>query len=233
MLRHLTRLAAAGVDFLYPPECLVCSANQHAPETPHLCTVCLAALLAEVPPRLVDLAARIRQRGIPVYLDECYAAWPYGENVQRVLHAMKYQGKRSLARLLAAGMARRLVQVNGAPRSIAVVAPVPMHPRRERERGYNHSTLLAKELARRWNLPVNVGALRRVVDTLQQALLSAEERPGNVADAFTVKPRKAFADKEVLLVDDIVTTGSTANSCAKVLKHAGAKRIDVIAVASA
>lgn len=244
MLRCLTRFVAEAMDFVYPPQCLICSAGERTPETPHLCSACLAALHAEAPPPAIGFAAQIAPapagppglaaaRGLVAYVDECHAAWPFSEKMQQVVHAMKYDGKRSLARLLARGMATRLVRDKDAMRGNTVIVPVPMHRRRQRERGYNHSALLAGELARLWHLPLEARALRRVRDTLQQALLPAADRPRNVDGAFAVKPPNAFGDLSILLVDDIVTTGSTANSCARVLKDAGAVCVCVMAVARA
>lgn len=233
MLRRLSRLGAAIIDFVYPPQCLACSADEHAPESPHLCATCLDALYTEAVPPPFDLAAQFIHRGLRVYFEECLAAWPFSEKVQRLMHAMKYEGKRSLARLLAKGMSTRIAHLHGESPDSTVIVPVPMHPRRRRERGYNHSALLANELSNLWKMPVNVKALRRVRDTPQQALLSADERRRNVQDAFAVKPPGAFVNKRILLIDDVVTTGSTINACANALKSAGAVRVWVIAAARA
>jgi len=146
---------------------------------------------------------------------------------------MKYEAKLSIARLLAKGMCERIDLSNFVTLSDVILAPVPLHPRRRRERGYNQSELLAKELAKAWNIPLNAKALRRARDTAQQALLSAEERHSNVQGAFTISPPDFFKSKNVLLIDDVLTTGSTVNACAEALKAAGAVRVLVLALARA
>jgi ComF family protein len=234
---HFPRLSKAvdGIlDFIYPPQCLICAAAEHATLTPHLCEGCVHALFAEpsVPP--FDLRDSLDRHGTSPPVDACHAAWPFSETMQKIVHAMKYGSKPSLGRLLAKGMSRRIDGRMFCRSPESVIAPVPMHTRRQRERGYNQSAVLARELARCWNLPLNLKALRRRRDTVQQALLpTAAERHINVQDAFHVKPLEVFAHKTVLLVDDVVTTGSTANSCAEALKSAGATRVYVLAAARA
>jgi len=233
MLRHVTRLWTDALDFIYPPRCLACAAGEQAPETPHLCVACLQALDAEPMPPPVDFVEQFLRRGLQKAFDECRAAWHYSEKMQRLVHAMKYEGKLSIARLLAKGMSMRMNHLNHAPGESMVIVPVPMHARRRRERGYNQSALLASELSKWWKLRVDAKSLRRVRDTLQQALLSAEERHRNVEDAFAATPPDAFVNKTVFLIDDVVTTGSTMNACAQALKSAGAARVCVLAAARA
>jgi ComF family protein len=135
--------------------------------------------------------------------------------------------------LLAKGMSARIGPLTFSTPENAVLVPVSMHPRRQRERGYNQSALLARELSKLWTIALEVDALRRVRDTPQQALLSAEERRHNVKDAFVVKQAGVFMGKTILLIDDVVTTGSTINACAEALKSAGASRVCVLAAARA
>jgi len=233
MIYHLSRLWNDALDFIYPPQCIVCSAGEHAPHTPHLCQLCLGAFFDEplLPP--FDLAAQLSDKGVKPFFDESHAAWPFSEMVQKLVHAMKYDAKPSMARLLAKGMCERIELNNFISLSDVIVAPVPMHPRRRRERGYNQSELLAEEMARTSGLPLNSRALHRARDTVQQALLSAEERHSNVKGAFVISPPDFFKNKNVLLIDDVLTTGSTVNACAEALKAAGAARVLVLAVARA
>jgi ComF family protein len=165
--------------------------------------------------------------------DECHAAWPYSEKMQRLIHAMKYEGKPSIARLLAKGISSRVHHLNLSSRENVVIVPVPMHSRRQRERGYNQSALIAFELAALWNLPVNSKSLYRIRDTPPQALLSGDERLQNVQDAFRVQPATVFVSWDILLVDDVVTTGSTIDACAQALKMNGARCVYIVAAAHA
>lgn len=112
----------------------------------------------------------------------------------------------------------------------AVLVPVPLHPRKARERGYNQAALLAESLARAAGGGTRVEALlRRVVDTATQTAFDRRTRMGNLKNAFALAPRAALIpDQHTILVDDVFTTGSTLNSCARTLRRAGALNVDVV-----
>ena len=109
--------------------------------------------------------------------------------------------------------------------------PVPLHPRRRAERGYNQSELLARALAPRLALGVAAGALVRRKDTAPQTGLSAAARRQNVSGAFAVRRRALVVDRAVILVDDVLTTGATARACALALRAAGAREVRLLTVA--
>jgi len=112
-----------------------------------------------------------------------------------------------------------------------VLVPVPLHPRRLRERGFNQSALLAEEIGRRTGRAVCPDALVRRRDTLPQAGLTAAARRRNVEGAFAVRRRASVAGRTVLLVDDVLTTGATAFTCARRLAEAGAAELRLLTVA--
>ena len=105
--------------------------------------------------------------------------------------------------------------------------PVPLHSARLKERGYNQSLILAEHIGRKYNIPVKADLLKRIRNTLMQSLTSRHERRENVRDAF--RASKRCAGMNIILVDDVITTGSTAEECAKALKAAGADKVYVIA----
>ena len=108
---------------------------------------------------------------------------------------------------------------------VEILIPVPMHQKRLRERGYNHSSLLARELGKLTNLPVVDDCLIRQRHTPPQARTSSvEERRSNIADAFTCRDHR-LRDKQVLLIDDVSTSGATLDACAAALKEAGATSV--------
>ncbi len=111
------------------------------------------------------------------------------------------------------------------------VVPVPLHPIRRRERGYNQSNVLAHELGKRIGCPNKGGLLRRIKPTTTQTHLTASQRLSNVKNAFQSRKEKRLVGQRVLLVDDIMTTGATVNACAKALKKGGAASVHVITVA--
>jgi ComF family protein len=112
-----------------------------------------------------------------------------------------------------------------------VLVPVPLHPRRRRERGFNQAELLAAALGRRYGLVVASGVLVRRKDTAPQTGLSAAARRANVAGAFAVRHRGAVAGRLLVLVDDVVTTGATARVCAALLRGAGATDVRLLSAA--
>jgi ComF family protein len=155
---------------------------------------------------------------------------PYEGTLRTLIHDLKYRGRQRLAArlaeaLLAEPAVRRLLA--GEP----VLVPVPLHPRKRRERGFNQAELLARELARRGAGPLVAGALVRRVDTPPQAGMSAAARRRNVARAFAVRQRARLAGRDVVLVDDVLTTGATAVACARALVAAGASGVRVLTVA--
>jgi ComF family protein len=157
---------------------------------------------------------------------------PYEGPLRVAVQQLKYNGRRRVAARLAALLfedeaVRRLVATSD------VLVPVPLHPRRLRERGYNQSALLATELARLAARPVHETALVRRRDTPAQAGRSAAERRRNVAGAFVVRRRGAVDGRVVTVVDDVVTTGATARDCARALAGAGAAEVRLLTVARA
>ena len=146
------------------------------------------------------------------------------------MHALKFQGKTALARPLGDLMAEvgaTMLPVD----AVDCLVPVPLHPSREAERGFNQSALLANRVSRRWGVPVEARALRRRRVTLPQTDLDASSRRANVRGAFAVSRPGAVDGRHVLLVDDVFTTGATVSECARVLLDAGATAVGVLTVA--
>jgi ComF family protein len=111
------------------------------------------------------------------------------------------------------------------------IVPVPLHPRKQRQREFNQAEYLAAGLGRAVKVPVLKRGVRRVKDTSTQTKLDAEARARNMRDAFAVRDPTVFAGKRLVLLDDVFTTGATLNSCAKTLRGAGAREVIALAVA--
>ena len=231
------RLVEPVLAVVFPSRCPACSLALAHPTRGPLCEACWAALPRHrgrlcgcglpLPPALV-LCGRCR-RG-----RQTFAAWaslgPYEGGLRSVIHELKYRGKRRVAGRLAEALlaepgARELL------RGSDVVVPVPLHPRRRRERGFNQAEVLAGELARRVGRPCAPLALVRRKDTPPQAGLSAAARRRNVAGAFAVRRHAQVSGRVVVLVDDVLTTGATAHACARALLAAGASEVRLLAVA--
>ena len=158
------------------------------------------------------------------------AAARYGGLVREAIHALKFGGRRGLAEPLGelvAGIG--LSALPGAAPDLLV--PVPLHRRRERERGYNQALLLSRHLERAWGVPVNADVLVRRGATVPQADLDAPARRRNVRGAFAVTRPEAIVGRHVVLVDDVLTTGATAGECARCLSRAGASVVGVLTIA--
>ena len=168
-------------------------------------------------------------------------AWGlYEEEMRELIHLLKYEGMRSAAGPLGRLLARVMESVGDGGSGEFVVMAVPLYPAKQRQRGYNQSVLLAdvairelKQSRGEWMLRAAHGAIQRVRDTESQFGLSASGRRRNLRGAFEVIDPAVIAGKEVLLVDDIYTTGATARECARVLRRAGAEKVWVATVARA
>ena len=197
---------------------------------PPRCAGCDAAvrLLAVFCPSCASTAVRITDAGpgLPA------AALIYGGAVARAIGRMKYEDRPDLARPLG-DLLWRALQPHAEGLRGVVVVPVPLHVTRLVERGFNQSALLAGPLAARLGAPFRPGTLARTRATGQQAALDRAGRITNVAGAFSVRRAGSVRGREVLLVDDVTTTGATLDACEQALADAGAARVQRIALASA
>jgi ComF family protein len=208
---------------LYPPVCAVC-------DTPMaggglragFCCCCLSAmpLVREADPP--GAAVTMVEAGFPVA-----AAGEFGGPLRDAIHLLKYSRRDDLARPLAALMGdlvSRLERERGGRwKRSRLLVPVPLHPARERQRGYNQARLLADRLSRRFGIPLAPRrALRRRWRTSSQTGRGADCRRENMRGAFRAGWHKGFEGKRVLLVDDVITTGATLEACAHTLRAAGA-----------
>lgn len=158
---------------------------------------------------------------------------PFHENdpLLAVVRFLKFSGGKAAVPALAWWMARALRSYLAswpAPDAAPILVPVPLHPRRERSRGYNQAALLARGVAEHLGLEVDRGLLVRVRHTKSQSTLAAEDRGGNVRGAFALRRGGARDPRRVVLVDDLVTTGETASACAEALAEARPASIAVL-----
>lgn len=112
-----------------------------------------------------------------------------------------------------------------------IIIPVPISKKRKKERGYNQSLLIAKEIAKNENIKLKDNVIVKAKNNTTQSKLNKEERTENVKNVYKITKNKEIIDKNILLIDDIFTTGATLNECSKMLKQAGAKKVDVLTIA--
>lgn len=231
--------AAAGM--VYPNWCQICDgAPAHAPEG-FVCKKCSASAKLIHPP-WCELCGRPYDGALthaftcaqcvevrPVYSTARSAAYAEGP-VLEAIHRYKYKRELYiepfLARLLIEAVRGRLNPVDWD-----FIVPIPLHPKKEREREFNQAELLGKRLGQAISLPVNPNAVARVVQTPSQTKLRREERFKNVRKAFAARAGADLRGARVVLVDDVFTTGATANGCAQALLDGGAARVCVWTVA--
>lgn len=151
-------------------------------------------------------------------------------DVQKLIHSFKYHGNKSLAHYLGAVAAREL-KLTSIFEKVDVIVPVPLHPRKQRQRGYNQSELIADGIASVTGLPVDSTSLRRIRYTETQTGMTAEERERNVSGVFAVESR-ALEGKHVLLIDDVVTTGATAIQSARALLGVSGVEVSLLALST-
>jgi len=235
----LWALGRTAGDLLFPPVCVHCGAVVEGGGLRHLCARC-GALIVRVRPPHCDLCGRpfdgeaAENRRCP-QCAETPAAFDAGRTCvllqgpgRSLVHTLKYhRGVYVLADV--AAIARTTPGLPGFLRGARLV-PVPLHPRKERERGYNQSRLLAGAFADAAG-PGTVVAelLRRVVDTPSQTALDRRTRQENLKNAFALRKGVAINPTDhLILVDDVYTTGSTLNACAAALRHAGCVNLGVV-----
>lgn len=233
----LAAVAATGARWLdalaegvFPRACLACDAVMTSGERGLVCRRCRARI-AELPAPRCERCGHPRLRAtcawcalLPAYVRAARSvAWVPDGVAGELVHRLKYDGWTALAELMGERMAR-LPFPRDVVEERSVLVPVPLAPVRERERGYNQSTLLARALARRWGVPVREH-LARTRATVSQTRLTPGGRRNNVAGAFSIASLPAeLVGRHVVLVDDVVTTAATLNACAAAL-HAGGARI--------
>jgi len=227
----LNELGRGLLDVVYPPRCLGCGGRPESVRLP-ICPRCLQSL--ERAPTM-GVAARLDRlpagRGA---LDGATALWVFdkGGTLQAVQHAIKYGDRPrygvALGSIMAQAYADDLSPLLAAPDG---VLPIPLHRTRELERGYNQAEMLAQGVAEALDCPLRTDLLQRPRPTRSQTRLSRSDRWANVHTAFAATPESAGGTW--LLVDDVLTTGSTATAAAQTLKAAGARHVTFTALAMA
>lgn len=204
------------LDLIYPPLCLICEQQlDHADQ--QICLSCLDGFkLIGRPHEDFSVAGEI-------HLDETWPLFEFDPAFQQLIHQLKYARRRKPLLVLLDFYETRILDVLTEPPDLVI--SIPLHPRKLRERGYNQVDDMSHWLAHRLETSFGTDIVQRTRYTKSQTKLSAHQRQKNVDNAFKVKDEDAVRGASVLLVDDVLTTGATANSVARILKNVGAHKI--------
>ncbi len=242
-MKFLHNLKNLFLDFLYPPRCLVC--RETGPES--FCKKCLGsaqhiiadycALCGRVHDYNFNTKAKICrscQEEKP-HFDLARSVVLYDSAIKKSLHHLKFAQKTSLiyplGDLMVRHIDRHLPEIKHA--GCEMLVTVPLSDKRLKQRGFNQCDLLAEILSSHYNIPFIKNLLSRIRDTQAQYKLSRLERQKNLQGVFALGSKAVLPAKRILLLDDIYTTGTTANECAKVLKENGAEKVYVLTLSRA
>jgi ComF family protein len=206
------------------PVCRACLAKVEPLAADYFCAQCRAPFRNAFPLDEKGLCALCR-RGVSGF-DAAYSYGFYEGALRELIHLFKYGKVQTLAKPLGRYLALALPREE----SFDAIVPMPLHWRKRCQRGFNQADLLAHEISRRTHTPVK-NALMRVRATVTQAGLTNAKRRKNVSGAFRPRGEKALRGQRILLVDDVMTTGSTAAACARALKIAGARQVVLLTLA--
>ncbi len=231
----MRQLIAAGLDLLFPPSCPSCKqVMERSPQ--QLCATCYAKLQRIKNPYCSRCGKRL-QGGEENHLcgdclqshwlfEKARSFFLYEKTIAHLIHDLKYSGDLSVLSALSwlSLQSELLYDLDEAD----YILPVPLHTSRLRKRGFNQSLLLAKGIFAKKKERIKFDLLSRIVDTIPQTGLTGKQRRKNLKNAFMVTKPDKIAGKNILLVDDVFTTGSTVQECTKALKQAGCNRVEVV-----
>lgn len=235
LLRRATR-------FFFPIHCVVCGSLLADDLIPHFCTSCWSTLRSMSSARCARCDRPFVSPVATAYspMHQCYScvehppsytrAWtlyPYTSPLQDAIRLLKYQGKVSLVTPLANLMLTALPRLD----AIDLIVPVPLHHERLCRREFNQALLLADQIGRHLNIVTSYTNLVRTTSTPPQTSLSRKSRLKNLRHAFAVRHPAQFMNKRILLIDDVFTTGTTVNECAKALRRSGSADVFVLTLA--
>ncbi len=212
------------LGLIFPPKCIFCSKILDVNADIYICSKCFKY----IPFATKGTAALKRESDL---YDDIICVCEYMGMVKEALRRFKFSNKPSYGRTFARLLANKINNMTSRPK-FDIIISVPLHYLKEQTRGYNQAYLISKELSRKFGVPEKSRILTRTRNTDSQSLLAKNQRIVNIKDAFKVNDPTGIKGKTILLIDDILTTGSTLNECSGELKRAGAKYVVAAVIAS-
>ena len=220
------------VDFLYPRVCLVSESNLPEDNTNRFILDSTLANLERVSKnQLEELRGKVKS-------DFAFALYDFAQksDFEKIIHHLKYSGMKDLGVFLGEHLAGYVkLEIEEQKESYDYIIPVPLHKTKVRERGYNQSEYIVKGLSGVLNIPFLFDVINRKLYTKSQTKLTLLERQKNILGAFAFNNsyNEKLKDKNIILLDDVITTGATVNECIKVLREAGVNKIFAVSLAMA
>jgi len=226
-----SKAALRGIlGLIYPPLCQICGRSLDIFGDKILCEDCFSRI------KLNDISCAVRgaccfagtegRSGAGYHFDTMYAVSSYDDVMRECIHKFKYKNGLALEKLFS-GLMCEFAKDHIDMRCYDWLVPVPLHDVKQRERTFNQAFILCANLSRRFSIPVLRRNLVRVRAGKPQMTLSKKKRLSDIKGAFKVKDASRLKNRSVLLIDDVFTTGATADECSKVIKEAGADTVDV------
>ena len=227
------------LEWIYPPRCALCDTIFTLIGPRHFCEGCRSALayIGEPTCRMCGLAAARADEACPQCRGKSYAfsrnvsLFAYEDTVADAIRRFKFHGRPDIGKAFGLLMAEKCLEA--FPERADYIVPVPLHRTRQRKRGYNQAAILAAEIGAKTGIPVKFDGIVRMRRTKPQSALRPGERANNMVGAFKIRVGFDVQDAVVLLIDDIFTTGSTLNACAKALREAGAADVRALTLSIA
>jgi len=234
-------MISALVDWIYPPTCMACRTLLPVTNKPQrelwLCARC-QSLFEPITAPICEKCGTPTESPIKkcvscniktFHFTQNRATFEYDELIRDLMHDLKFRNKKHIAEGLGRLWAAVLSEENAYIKE-AILVPIPMHPKKQRERGFNQAEILVAELSKKLQIPME-NTLERLYDTPPQSGLHPQLRAENVDGVFGIRKGFLPGGKNYILVDDIYTTGASLNECAKTLKNVGANEISCMTLA--
>ncbi|NLM75323.1 MAG: ComF family protein [Clostridiaceae bacterium] len=212
------------IRLLYPVKCMCCGVILREDTVLSLCEACYKML-----PRCE--CGFYETFRLP-YIDGLFSAFHYEQGIDKAIQEMKFKNQPGLAKTLAYILGEEYMKEPVFP-PVDLIIPVPMHRSKKRQRGFNQAELLAERISGYLNIPLDKTSLVKVRNTKPQSSLARMQRLNNLENAFEIKNIWNIKDKNILLVDDVITTGTTIDTCGKILYESGAAKIYAMVLAIA
>ncbi len=229
-------------DLVFPRNCFICH-NQIPTQNSQegVCPDCLRCMRMNFPPFCQKCNRHLQGpyvaalchncRTYKPHFDFAWGACLYTAHLKKMIHSFKYGQKTMLRHTLANLMISHVKKYSLDIQQFDLLIPIPLHPTRQRERGYNQAFCLAQGLSKYYKIPLKPNILKRVEHTKNQTSLSRKDRWTNLTSAFKMSTPSNVNNKSILLIDDLLTTGATSSQAAQTLKEAGANTVGVLTLA--